>query len=245
MPAPGIGRQSKPHGNLGRAGVFAIEVTQLIDIHTLIAASPRILILLWGVALPFCAFAGWLFLFLAISDAPFAAALLAGSFLLIGVTLLVGTIELTLHYWRYAALRLTLTGEPPAVGKHLDAIIDLPTSATAAWVGVELACVHITLEPIGANRTVTLEKDCWSIRRQFAVQRRGRRGSAVVRFDIPDSLPPSGDRPAARMPASAESARERYVWELRLRPVGAHSEFRPTLGVHVLPPPSGGSDGSR
>ena len=213
----------------------ACEITRLIDIHTLIAASPRILVLLWGVTLPFCAFAGGLFLFLASQDAPVAACLLAGSFLLIGATQLVGTVELTLHYLRYDALRLTLTGEPPAVGKQLDGIIDLPASAAAAWVGVELACVHVARERIGANRTAIFEKDCWSDRRQFAVQRSGRRRSVVVRFAIPDSLPPSGGTPAAGVSASAESARDRYFWELRIDPGGAHTQSRRALAVQVLP----------
>ena len=217
-------------GNLGRTGVSAYA-HEPIDIHTLIAASPRILVLLWGVTLPFCVFASGLFLYLAIRDAPIAAAVLAGLFLLIGVTMLVGTVELTLYYRKYAAVSLTLIGEPPAVGKRLDAIIDLPTSAVATWVGVELACVHVTSERIGAKREVAFAKDCWSDRRQFAVRRSGRRGSAVVRFEIPDFLPQSGGTSGA----SAESARNRYVWELRIGPGGADAEFSRTLGVHVLP----------
>jgi hypothetical protein len=155
-------------------------------------------------------------------------------FVLIGVTLLVGTVELTLHYLRYDAVRLTLIGEPPALGKRLDGIVDLPARAAAAWVGVELACVHVTCESIGANRTATFQKDCWSDRRQFPVRHRGRRGSAAVRFDIPDSLPSSSDMPAAGAPASAKTGRDQYVWELRIEAGGADPKLRRTLGVHVL-----------
>lgn len=214
-----------------------------MNIHTLIAASPRILVLLWCVTLPFCAFAGWLFLFLAIQNAPIAAGLLAGSFLLIGVVLLAGTVELTLHYLRYDALRLTLTGELPAVGRRLDGIVGLPAGVAAAWVGVELACVHVSHKRIGANRTMIFLNDCWSERRQFRVRRSGRRGSAVVRFDIPDSLPPSGGRHAAGAQASAESASNRYVWELRIGAGGVDPDSRRTLGVHVLPSASGARHG--
>lgn len=208
-----------------------------MDVHTIIAGSPRILVLLWGVTLPFCAFAAWLFLFLAIGHAPVAAGLLAGLFLVIGFTLLVGTLELTLHYLRYDAVRLTLTGEPPAVGKRLDGVVDLPTSAAAAWVGIELACVRVTYERIDMNRTATFEKDCWNDKRQFRVQRRGRRGSAVVRFDIPDSLPPSGDalQPA---PAWPRSSRDYYFWELRVETGGMGARFSRSLGVRVLASPS-------
>lgn len=167
------------------------------------------------------------------------AGVLAGFFLLIGVMLLAGTIEVTLHYLRYDALRLTLTGEPPAVGKHLDGIVDLPAGAADPWIGAELACVHVSQERIGANRTASFEKDCWSERRQFPVRRSGRRGSAVVRFDIPDSLPPSSGTPAADAPASTESGCDRYVWELRVGASGADPQFRRTLNVHVLPSASG------
>lgn len=219
-------------------GISACEVTRLIDIHTLITASPRILVLLWGVTLPYCAFAGWLFVSLADQNAPFPAGVLAGSFLLIGVTMLAGTVMVTLHYLRYDALRLTLTGEAPTVGRRLDGVVDLPAGAAAAWIGVELACIHITHARIGANRIVTSEKDCWSDRRQFPVRRSGRRGSAVVRFDIPDSLPPSGDAPAAHAPATHESARDDYVWELRIE-AGADAQFRRALPVRVLSSASG------
>ena len=175
---------------------------------------------------------------LAIQNAPFAAGVLAGSFLLIGVTMLAGTVTVTLHYLRHDALRLTLTGDPPAVGKRLDGIVDLPAGAAAAWIGVELACVHITHARIGANRIVTSEKDSWSDRRQFPVRRSGRRGSAVVGFDIPDALPPSSDTPAAATPAAGESARDDYVWELRIE-AGADAEIRRALRVRVLPSASG------
>jgi hypothetical protein len=167
------------------------------------------------------------------------AGVLAGFFLLIGVMLLAGTLEVTLHYLRYDALRLTLTGEPPAVGKRLDGIVDLPASTAAAWVGAELACVHVRQERIGANRTASFEKDCWSEKRQFPVRRSGRRGSAVVRFDIPDSLPPSGATPAVGAPASAESDCDRYLWELRVGAGGADPQFKRTLNVLVLPSASG------
>ncbi|MPZ45324.1 MAG: hypothetical protein GEV05_18400 [Betaproteobacteria bacterium] len=213
---------------------------RLIDIHTIIAASPRILVLLWAVTLPFLAFAGWLFLFLANQEAsPVPAGVLAGLFLLIAVTLLVGTAELTHHYLRYDAVRLTFTGEPPLVGKRLDAVIDLPLNAAGAWVGAELACVRLHHESIGANRTAIFENDCWSEKHQFPVRRNGRRDSAVVRFDIPDSLPPSGDAHPAGAPACAQSGRDQYIWELRIQASGANLEFRRTLGVHVLPPPPG------
>ena len=204
-----------------------------MDIHTIIASSPRILVLLWGVTLPFCAFAAWLFLYLAAQHAPVAAGLLAGFFLVIGVTLLVGMVELTLHYVMYDAVRLTLTGETPAVGKRLDGVVDLPASAPAAWVGVELVCVHVTCERIGPDRTATFQRDCWSARRQFPVHHRGRRSSADVRFDIPDSLPSSGEMPAAGTPAPADTGRDHYVWELRIEASGAEPKFRRTLRVHV------------
>jgi len=215
--------------------ICSCEAAQLINIHTLIAASPRILILLWGVALPFGAFAAWLFLSLVNQNAPVPASVLAGFFLLIGVMLLAGALDATLHYLRYDALRLTLTGEPPAVGKRLDGIVDLPTSAAGAWVGVEFACVHVGHERIGANRTAIFEKDCWSDRRQFRVRRRGARGSAVVGFAIPDSLPPSSGTPAVGAAASAKSGSDRYVWELRVGASSADPETRRTLSVHVLP----------
>jgi hypothetical protein len=218
--------------------ISACEVTRLIDIHTLVTASPRILVLLWGVTLPYCAFTGWLFVSLADQNAPFPAGVLAGAFLLIGVTMLAGTVMVTLRYLRYDALRLTLTGEAPVVGKRLDGIVELPAGAAAAWIGVELACVRVTHARIGANRIVTSEKDCWSEKRQFPVRRSGRRGSAVVRFDIPDSLPPSGAAPAAGAPATDESARDDYVWELRIE-AGADAEFRRALPVRVLPSASG------
>jgi hypothetical protein len=207
-----------------------------MDIHTIIAASPRILVLLWAVTLPFCAFAAWLFLFLANQEtAPFPAGVLAALFLLIAGTLFVGTAELTHHYLNYDALRLTLTGEPPAVGKRLDGVVDLPLNAAGAWVGAELACVHIRHERIGTNRAATFEKDCWSEQRQFPIRRSGRRGSAAVRFEIPDSLPPSGGTPALGPAVSARSGRDQYIWELRIQASGANREFRRTLGVNVLP----------
>jgi hypothetical protein len=211
-----------------------------MDIHTIIAASPRILILLWGLTLPFCAFAGWLFLYLAHQHAPVSAGLLGGFFLLIGVMLLAGTVELTLHYLRYDALRLVLTGEPPTVGKRLDAIVDLPTSAAAAWVAVELACVHITCQRVGPSRTATFETDYWRDRRQFPVHRSGRRRSAVIRFDIPDSPPPTGDtNAAAGAPPTDESSRDHYIWELRVEAIGSGAAIRRTLAVQVLPSASG------
>jgi hypothetical protein len=216
----------------------------LVDIHTIIAASPRILLLLWGVTLPFCAFAGWLFLFLANQEAsPFPVGVLAGLFLLIAVTLLVGTAELTHHYLRYDSVRLTFTGKPPSVGKRLDAVIDLPLNAAGAWVGAELACVHLQHESIGANRTTTFENDCWSEKRQFPVRRNGRRGSAVVRFDIPDSLPPSAGTHPAGANASAQSGGDQYMWELRIQASGTNAEFRRTLGVQVLPAHCGIANG--
>ena len=175
---------------------------------------------------------------LADQNAPFPAGVLAGSFLLIGVTMLAGTVMVTLRYLRYDALSLTLTGEVPAVGKRLDGIVDLPAGAAAAWIGVELACVRITQARIGANRIVTSEKDYWSDRRQFPVRRSGRRVSAVVRFDIPDSLPPSRGTSATGVPATDASARDDYVWELRIE-AGADAEFRRALPVRVLPSASG------
>jgi hypothetical protein len=210
------------------------EDTHLINIHTLIASSPRILVLLWGVTLPYCAFTGWLFVSLASQNAHFVAGVLAGAFLLIGVTMLAGTVTVTLHYLRYDALSLTLTGEPPAVGKRLDGIVDLPAGAAAPWIGVELACVHITHARAGTNRMVHFEKDYWRDRRQFPVRRSGGRHSAIVRFDIPGSLPPSGGTPAAGAPAADESVRDVYVWELRIE-TGADAEFRRALKVRVLP----------
>jgi hypothetical protein len=204
-----------------------------MDVHTIIAGSPRILLLLWGLTLPFCAFAAWLFLYLANQEAPVAAGLLAGCFLVIGVTLLIGTIELTHHYLKHDAMRLTLTGEPPAVGKRLDGVIDLPASAVAPWVGVELACVLVTHERIDMNRTAAFEETCWSDKRQFRVQRRGRRGSAVVLFDIPDSLPPSGDA-LRREPAWPKLPRDYYFWELRVETGGIGARFRRALGVRVV-----------
>jgi hypothetical protein len=229
----GVSPQSSWYPSPNRI-IFACEVTRLIDIHTLVTASPRILVLLWGVTLPYCAFAGWLFVSLADQNAPFPAGVLAGAFLLIGVTMLAGTVMVTLRYLKYDALTLTLTGEAPAVGKRLDGIVDLPAGAAAAWIGVELACVHVSHARIGANQIVTSEKDCWSEKRQFPVRRSGRRGSAVVRFDIPDSLPPSGDTPATGAPATDESARDAYIWQLRIE-AGADAQFRRTLWVRVLP----------
>ena len=217
---------------------FSACEVRLINIHTLVTTSPRILVLLWGVTLPYCASTGWLFVSLADQNAPFPAGVLAGAFLLIGVTMLAGTVMVTLRYLRYDALRLTLTGETPAVGKRLDGIVELPTGAAAAWIGVELACVHVTHARIGVNRIVISEKDCWSEKRQFQVRRSGRRGSAVVRFDIPDSLPPSGETPAAGAPAADESAGDDYVWELRIE-AGADAQFRRALPVRVLPSASG------
>jgi len=219
---------------LPEPGISACKATHLINIHTLVAASPRILLLLWGVTLPYCAFAGWLFVSLANQDAPFAAGVLAASFLLIGVTMLAGTVTVTLRYLQYDALGLTLTGEPPAVGKRLDGVVDLPAGAAAAWIGVELACVHVTHTRTGTGRIVPFEKDYWKDKRQFPVRRSGRRGSAVVRFDIPDSLPPSGGTPAAGAPAADESVRDVYLWELRIE-AGADAEYRRTLRVRVLP----------
>ena len=175
---------------------------------------------------------------LADQNAPFPVGVLAGSFLLIGVTMLAGTVMVTLRYLRYDALSLTLMGEAPAVGKRLDGIVDLPAGAAGAWIGVELACVRITHARSGANRIVISEKDCWSDRRQFPVRRSGRRGSAAVRFDIPDSLPPSRATPAAGAPATEESASDDYVWQLRIE-AGADAEFRRALPVRVLPSASG------
>ena len=202
-----------------------------MDIHTIIAASPRVIALLWGVTLPFCAFVGWLFLYLVNQHAPVAAGLLGGLFLLIGATLLVGTIELTLHYLRYDALRLTLTGEPPTVGRRLDAVVDLPAGGDAAWVAVELACVHVTCESVGPRKSAIFENDCWRERRQFRVHRHGRRRNAVIGFDLPDSHPPSG----ATAAAADKSSRDRYIWELRVEAAGTGPEFRRTLGVQVRP----------
>jgi hypothetical protein len=178
--------------------------------------------------------------YLAEQNAPFPADVLAGLFLLMGVLMLAGTVTVTLRYLRYDAVRLTLVGEAPAVGKRLDGILDLSARAAAAWVGVELACVHITHARIGANRIVTSEKDCWSDRRQFPVRRSGRRGTAVIRFNIPDSLPPSRNTPAAGAPATDESARDDYVWELRIE-AGPDAEFRRALPVRVLPSAAGHS----
>lgn len=211
-----------------------------MDIHSIIAGSPRLLLLLWGVTLPFCAFSAWLLVFLANQEgAPFPAGVLAALLLLIAGTLVIGTAELTHHYLSYDALRLTVTGEPPAVGKRLDGVVDLPLNAAGAWVGVELACVHIRHERIGAHRAAIFENDCWNEKRQFPIRRSGRRGSAVVRFDIPDALPPSSSIPPTDTSASARSDRDHYIWELRVQPSGANSEFRRTLGVHVLPAHAG------
>lgn len=218
-----------------RLDILTCETTQLINIHTLIASSPRILILLWGITLPFFAFAGWLFLSLANQNAPVPASVLAGFFLLIGAMLFAGALEATLHYLRYDALRLTLTGEPPAVGRRLDGVVDLPMSAADAWIGVEFACVHVSHERIGVNRTATFEKDRWSVKRQFRVRRSGGRGSAVVQFNIPESLPPSSGTPVTGAATAAQSDSDQYVWELRVGAGGADPETRRTLSVHVLP----------
>lgn len=207
-----------------------------MDIHSIIAGSPKLLLLLWGVTLPFWGFAAWLFVFLANQEsAPFPAGVLAALFLLIAGTLFVGTAELTHHYLSYDALRLTLKGEPPAVGKRLDGVVDLPRNAAGAWMGAELACVHVRHETIGAHGAASFEEDCWSEKRQFPIRRSGRRGSAVVRFDIPDALPPSGGMPTLGPSVSARSGRDQYLWELRIRASGTSSEIRRTLGVHVLP----------
>jgi hypothetical protein len=163
------------------------------------------------------------------------ASVLAGFFLLIGAMLFAGALEATLHYLRYDALRLTLTGEPPAVGRRLDGVVDLPTSAADAWIGVEFACVHVSHECIGANRTAIFEKDCWSDRRQFRVRRSGWRGSAVVWFTIPDSLPPSSGTPVAGAATAAQSGSDRYVWELRVGAGRTDPDTKRTLSVHVHP----------
>jgi hypothetical protein len=211
-----------------------------MHIHSIIAASPRIIVLLWGITLPFCAFVGWLFLYLVEQHAPVPAGVLGGFFLLIGVTLLAGTIELTLHYLKFDALRLTLTGEPPALGRRLEGVVDLPTGAAGPWVAVELACVRVSCESVGPRRSRTFEIDCWNDRRQFRVQRRGRRRSAVIRFEIPDSPPPSGTAAAAAgAPQPEVSGRDRHIWELRVQPTGSGPEFRRRLGVQVLPSASG------
>jgi hypothetical protein len=218
-----------------------------MDIHTIIAASPRIIVLLWGITLPFCAFVGWLFLYLVDQHAPVPAGVLGGSFLLIGVTLLAGTIELTLHYLKFDALRRTLTGGPATVGRRLEGIVDLPTlptSAAAAWVAVELACVRVNCRSVGPRPTATFETDCWSDRRQFPVHRRGRRRSAVIRFEIPDSPPPSDTAAAAAGAYQTDrSSRDRYIWELRVEAAGSGPEFRRTLAVQVLPSASGACHG--
>jgi len=167
-------------------------------------------------------------------NAPVPAGVLAGFFLLIGVMMLAGAVDVTLHYLRYDAMRLTLTGEPPAVGKRLDGIVDLPASAAAAWIGVELACVLVSHERVGANRTATFEKDRWSDRRQFRIRRSGGRGCVVVQFEIPDWLPPSSGTPAVGAPAAAKSSCDWYAWELRVGAGSADPEFRRTLSVHVL-----------
>jgi hypothetical protein len=207
-----------------------------MDIHSIIAGSPRLLLLLWGVTLPFGAFAAWLLFFLANQEGtPFPAGVLAALLLLIAGTLLVATAELTHHYLSHDALRLTLTGQPPAVGKRLDGVVDLPLNAAGAWVGVELACVHIRHERIGAHRAATFENDCWNQKRQFPIRRSGRRGSAVVRFDIPDALPASSSTRALGTPISSGSDRDQYIWEVRVEASGADARFRRTLGVHVLP----------
>jgi len=169
-------------------------------------------------------------------NAPVPASVLAGCFLLISILLLASTVEVTLHYLRYDAMRLTLTGEPPAVGKRLDGVLDLPASAPAAWIGIELACVHVGNDRIGAKRAVAIEKDRWSERRQFPVRRSGRRASAVIRFDIPDSLPPSSGMPAVDASASLTSDCELSIWELRVGAGGAVPKLWRTLVVHVLPP---------
>jgi hypothetical protein len=195
--------------------------------------------LLWGVSLSFCAFAGWLFLALALEHAPVATGLLAGCFLMIAITMLAGTIELTLDYRRYSAVRLTLTGEPPAVGKRLDGVIELPARAAATWIRAEFACVHVNCETLGADRTAGFEKDCWSDRRQFPVQRNGMRRNAVVRFDILDSLPPSS---GARAPAEEKSDGDYYVWQLRIEASGLNPAFHRTLRVQVLPSAAGHGD---
>jgi hypothetical protein len=211
-----------------------------MHLHTIIAASPRIIVLLWGITLPFCAFVGWLFLYLMEQHAPVPAGALGGLFLLIGVTLLAGTVELTLHYLKFDALRLTLTGEPPTVGKRLEGVVDLPMGAAGPWVAVELACVRVSSESVGPRRSATFETDCWSERRQFRVQRRGRRRSAAIRFEIPDSPPSSGTGTAAAgAPQADRSGRDRHFWELRVQASGSGPEFRRTLGVQVLPSASG------
>jgi hypothetical protein len=192
--------------------------------------------LLWGVSLSFCAFAGWLFLALALEHAPVATGLLAGCFLIIAITMLAGTIELTLDYRRYSAVRLTLTGEAPAVGKRLDGVIELPASAAATWIRAELACVHVYCETVGADRTTSFQNDRWSDRRHFPVQRNGIRRNVVIRFDIPDSLPPSS---GAGAPASKKSDRNYYVWQLRIEASGLGPAFSRTLGVQVLPSAAG------
>lgn len=195
--------------------------------------------MLWGVSLSFCAFAGWLFLALALQHAPVAAGILVGCFLLIGITMLAGTIELTLDYRRRSAMRLTIVGERPAVGKRFDAVIELPASAVAAWIGAELACVRVHWQTIGADRTVSFEKDCWSEKRQFRVQRNGTKASAVIAFDIPESLPPSTETIALGPPAAAKAGRDQYVWQLRIEASGVSRGFERTLGVQVLPPAAG------
>ena len=214
-----------------------------MNIHTLIASTPRLLGVVWGITLLFCTFAGWLFLYLAQQDAPVPAGVLAGLLVVIGATLFIGTLELTLHYLRHDAVRLTLTGQLPAVGKRLDAVIDLPANAAAAWVGAELACVHVSYEKLGAHRTVTFEKDRWSEKRQFSVRRSGRRRSAVVGFEIPDSLPASSAQ-ANGKGASKRPPRDHFVWELRVEASGGNPQFRRTLGVRVLPSGSGGGSAS-
>ena len=119
--------------------ISACEVTRLIDIQTLVTASPRILVLLWGVTLPYCAFTGWLFVYLAEQNAPFPADVLAGLFLLMGVLMLTGTVTVTLRYLRYDAVRLAEVARQANVQATLELAPEVPHVWHWFWPRLDLA----------------------------------------------------------------------------------------------------------
>jgi hypothetical protein len=168
---------------------------------------------------------------------------IGGLFTLIGIAMLYASIKLTLEYWKYGEVHLTLEGAVPATGQSFGAKVNLPANAAAAGrISAELACVRVTWTR-GSKSVSKREQDAWTKQQVFPARRSALGDYAALKIEIPSDKPPS-DVPEelapdsvaeAGHPAGIELDRDYYRWELRIKADVPGIDFERTFYLRVGP----------
>lgn len=205
--------------------------------------NPKSLVGSWIFTILWCAVSFPVFYTFAFKARDLMGGAIGGLFTLIGIVMLYASVKLTLEYFKYGEVHLTLEGAPPATGQGFSAKISLPANAAAAGrVSVELACVRVTWTRSSKGAPGRGEQDAWTKQLVFPARRSALGDYASFRVEIPSDKPPS-DLPEEPAPdavleggypgAGIEVGRDYFRWELRIKADVPGIDFERTFKLRV------------